>query len=753
MQKHHCWLFCLAFLFPILTVHAQQSLPSIGAEKPPFSLDELEKRTFFWFWDLAYAGNYQIPDRYPTEDFSSIAATGFGLTAYIIGAERGWVTREQAAERVLKTLEVLKSLPQGPDATGVAGYRGFFYHFLDVKTALRFKNVELSSIDTGLLMAGVLAVMSYFDKENATEKGIRETADALYRRVEWDWFLNAKNRLSMGWFPERGFLNAEWRGYNEAMVLLLMAIGSPTHPAPPEMWDSWCDTYYRTKFEGQDMVNFGPLFGHQYSQMFVDFRGIRDKYMKTAGWDYFENSRRATLANRSYCLKNPGKFTGYGPNIWGLTACDGPFDGQKTFNGKASQFQTYSARGVAADYLVDDGTIAPTAVGGSVPFAPEVCLPALEAMWNRFPVGKYGFFDAYNETFTDANSWQKGQPGHPFWVDVDYLGIDQGPILIQIENHRTGLIWNVLRKNKYIVAGLKRAGFTGGWLDTVDGGRLTEDGKTATTNRPPSTVRRPPSDEVPLDPPGFFRREMYVDAAGHELPYQLMPPQAVGGRRRMADGKSSSVEDSVRRQPLVVFLHGSGERGHQNHEQMRNGVFAFCEKENLKRHACWLLVPQCPENDRWASATREPDKTHFYPDSMAVPGKMVIELVEKLLRENPAIDPDRVYLTGLSMGGFGTFDLLMRRPDLFAAAVPVCGGGDPAFADRIKHIPMWIFHGRLDPVVSSKYSEQMYDALKKAGAKVRYTEFSTLYHDIWNQVYYNPEMMKWLFAQRRGGRR
>ncbi len=469
---HPRFLLFLLFLFPNSCSAPQKNTPpgdiphpSFLIPRPPFSLDELEKRTFFWFWDLAYPENFQIPDRWPTENFSSIAATGFGLAGYVVGSERGWVTRAQAAERVLKTLEILKNLPQGPQPSGVAGHRGFFYHFLNVKTADRFKNVELSSIDTGLLMAGILTAMTYFDKENPTENGIREAADFLFRRVEWDWFLNKNGLLSMGWFPEKGFLDAEWKGYNEAMVLLVMAMGSPTHPAPPEMWENWCKPYLRTTFQGQEMVNFGPLFGHQYSQIFIDFRGIEDKYMKNLGWDYFENSRRATLSNRNYCIENPGKFTGYGENIWGLTACDGPADTEKNIENRSVKFQTYSARGAAADYLVDDGTIAPTAVGGSLPFAPEVCLPALEAMWNHFPVGKYGFFDAYNETFVWEKDWEKGQPGHPFWVDVDYLGIDQGPILLQIENHRSGLIWNILKKNKYIVAGLKKAGFSGGWLE------------------------------------------------------------------------------------------------------------------------------------------------------------------------------------------------------------------------------------------------------------------------------------------------
>lgn len=420
-----------------------------------FSLDELQRRTFGYFWEQALPGNYQIPDRWPTERFSSIAATGFGLTAYIVGVERQYISREAAAERTLNTLEVLWQLPQGDAASGVSGYRGLFYHFLTNDQALRYRQVELSTIDTGLLMAGVLSSQSYFDRDNPTESRIRALADSLYRRVEWDWALNEDGRLSMGWHPERGYLKADWKGYNEAMILLVLALGSPTHAVEPAIWDTWCSTYEWADFQGYEHVNFEPLFGHQYSQMYIDFRGIQDEYMREKGIDYFENSRRATLSNRAYCAANPRKFVGYGPNQWGLTACDGPGRLDTVWQGLPLTFFDYRARGASAQRIIDDGTIAPTAVGGSVPFAPEVCIPALKHMWTTqydSLVGQYGFRDAFNLTY----------PGQ--WYDVDYLGIDQGPILIQIENHRTGLIWDVMRRNPYIRRGLERAGFTGGWL-------------------------------------------------------------------------------------------------------------------------------------------------------------------------------------------------------------------------------------------------------------------------------------------------
>jgi hypothetical protein len=463
----------LLFVCLLLTCCNQKPTGSIVSTQhksnPKFSLDEVEHRTFRWFWDLIDK-NHQVPDRHPQRDFSSIAATGFGLTAYCIGSERGYVTRAQAADRVVKTLRALWAMPQGDAQTGMSGYKGFYYHFLDHEKSLRFKDVELSSIDTGLLMAGILSVMSYFDNEkDPIEHEIHELTENLYRRVDWTFFLNEKKNLSMGYHPERGFLKDEWIGYNEAMVLLIMAIGSPTHPIPADAWERWCKPYKWAAFQGQEHVNFEPLFGHQYSQMYIDFKGIKDDYMTAKGIDYFENSRRATLSQRSYAIENPKKYKNYSANEWGLTACDGPRDTTLEINGQKHTFSQYNARGAAFGRVVDDGTIAPTAVGGSIPFAPEVCIPTLENMWNKYIntplITEYGFKDAYNPTYTFYSS-NNVNPNYTEggWIDRDYLGIDQGPIVIQIENHRSGLVWNLMKKNPYIVAGLKKAGFKGGWL-------------------------------------------------------------------------------------------------------------------------------------------------------------------------------------------------------------------------------------------------------------------------------------------------
>lgn len=456
-------------IFALVFVSACETRKALKKERPQekvaFDLDELQKRTFGYFWDLADSANYQIPDRYPRETFSSIAATGFGLTAYIVGVEKGYVSRQDAAERVLNTLKVLHQLPQGATKTGVSGYKGFFYHFLTYQNATRYKNVELSSIDTGLLMAGILSTMSYFDKDNSVESGIRKLADDLYRRVEWDWMMTNEGVLSMGWKPESGFLEYSWKGYSEANILYILALGSPTHPIDQSSWQNWTKTYPWATYEGQTFVNHSPLFIHQYSHMFLDFKGIQDEYMKQKGIDYFENSRRATYANRAYCIRNPRGFVGYNENCWGLTACDGPGYKDTIIQDEPRVFHGYMARGASVVDVRDDGTISPTAAGGSVPFAPEICLPALAYMWDTFYddlVGEYGFKDAFNLTWVDEKNEKNG------WFDNDYLGIDQGPILIQIENYKTGLIWDIMKKNPYIIKGLQKAGFEGGWLADVD---------------------------------------------------------------------------------------------------------------------------------------------------------------------------------------------------------------------------------------------------------------------------------------------
>jgi hypothetical protein len=274
----------------------------------------------------------------------------------------------------------------------------------------------------------------------------------------------------MSWRPQEGFGRSEYRGYNEAMLLYVLALGSPTHAIAPEAWVTYTSTYHWADFYGQQHVNFDPLFGHQYSHVWIDFRGIQDAFMRDKGIDYFENSRRATYSQRAYAIDNPLGWRDYGENIWGLTACDGPTNQRLEFAGQERQFHTYSARGVSARRINDDGTISPTAAGGSIPFAPEICLPALQEMQRRYGehlFQKYGFLDAFNPsfTFTDVKLNHGQVVEDQGWFDSDYLGIDQGPILLMSENYRSELVWNLMKNNAAVIRGLERAGFTGGWLD------------------------------------------------------------------------------------------------------------------------------------------------------------------------------------------------------------------------------------------------------------------------------------------------
>lgn len=438
--------------------------------------DTVAERTFRWFWETTDPRTGLVHDRYPKLDFSSVASIGFGLTAYGVGVERGWIAREAGAERTLTTLRFLWQLPQGPAPTGMGGHRGFFYHFLNYTDGSRFRTVELSTIDTSLLLMGALFAQSYFDRDTPTERAIRATADSLYRRVEWPWAQPRPPRVSMGWHPEKGFLAADWIGYNEAMLLYVLALGSPTHPISADAWSTWTSTYRWASYRGYAHVNFTPLFGHQYSHTWIDFRGIADDYMRARGIDYFENARRATYAQRAYAIANPHGFVGYDSLTWGLTACDGPADTTVTIAGRPVRLRTYWARGVSASRDQpdepeerDDGTIAPTAAIGSVAFAPEIVLPTMVAMRQRYGAhlfDQYGFKDAFNPSLTRPMRVASGTIDPTLgWVGRDYLGIDQGPILLMLENWRSEFVWRVMQRNPYIVRGLRRAGFRGGWLD------------------------------------------------------------------------------------------------------------------------------------------------------------------------------------------------------------------------------------------------------------------------------------------------
>jgi hypothetical protein len=414
--------------------------PSGSRPAIPALFDDIERRTFDFFWDNGNPANGMVPDRYPSASPASIAAIGMALTAYAIGVDRGFITREQARTRTLATVRFFRNAPQGTQRVGMTGYKGFFYHFLDMKTGHRARRCELSTVDTALLIGGMLHAQAYFDADHPDEAEIRAQVDAIYWRIDWKWAQVRGDFVSMGWKPETGFIPHDWQGYNEAMLVVLLAMGSPTHPVGAEAWTAWTNSYKGAwgRFMGYEHLSFAPLFGHQYSHLWIDFRGIKDAYMRQPGHDidYFENSRRATLAQQAYCIANPLGFIGYSDTLWGITASDCP--------------SGYCARG-APPNQGDNGTIAPTAVAGSLPFAPEICITTLRSLYHTYKPGplwsKYGFRDAFNLT------------SNPDWYGADVLGIDQGPIIIMIENYRTGRVWERFMRNVEIRRGLDLAGF------------------------------------------------------------------------------------------------------------------------------------------------------------------------------------------------------------------------------------------------------------------------------------------------------
>ncbi|MBW4332072.1 Tat pathway signal protein [Stakelama sp. CBK3Z-3] len=455
------------------TTSAMRPAPEQSAALSPL-FDDIEQRTFRYFWDTTNPRNGLAPDRWPNPPFASIASTGFALTAYPIGVARGWITRAQARERTLATLTFFHDAPQGDGETGVSGHKGFFYHFLDMETGERWGKTELSSVDTTLLLGGILFAGQWFDQDHPDERRIRELASAIYARVEWPFLQNHAPAISMGWHPESGFVPADWIGFNEGMLVNILALGAPVHAVGPEIWETWCSGYddnWRGNAPDTRYLAFAPHFGQQYSHVWVDFRGIRDAVMAGIGSDYFENSRRATYAQRAYAIANPMQWEGYSRDIWGLTACDGPGGVKHAFKGEERQFRTYSARGPGSmPDGFDDGTIAPTAAVASLPFAPEIVEPATRALRDFQQgriYGRYGFWDSFNPSFRwpEAKGARGSVDPQLGWLDDNLLGIDQGPIVAMIANHRDDFVWKTMRGCEPIRRGLQRAGFSGGWLN------------------------------------------------------------------------------------------------------------------------------------------------------------------------------------------------------------------------------------------------------------------------------------------------
>ena len=431
----------------------QRSLADFGEER----LDTLQRRAFEYFLHQTSSLNGLVADTSERGSDASIAAVGFALACYPVGIERGWITRNDAIERTLLVLRFLRSSAQGA-ASDATGYKGFYYHFLDMTTGRRAGGCELSTVDTGFLLAGMLTAAEFFDQDDELEREIRELTELLYRRVDWQWACNGAATLTHGWKPESGFLPYRWQGYDESLLLYVLGLGSPTQPLPVHSYAAWASTYQWKEVDGYEFFYGGPLFIHQYSHCWLDLRGIQDAFMRDKGIDYFENSRRATYAQRAYAIRNPLEFIGYVANFWGLTASDGPGWTTRRIGGIDRSFFDYVARG--APYGPDDGTIAPWAVVASLPFAPEIVLPAIRHLQDAYPQasGEYCFRCSINPTYSsDSDS---GVP----WNSEYHFGINMGPIVMMCENFRSGLLWRLMRACPHITTGLRRAGFTNGWL-------------------------------------------------------------------------------------------------------------------------------------------------------------------------------------------------------------------------------------------------------------------------------------------------
>jgi len=406
-------------------------------------LDSLQRDAFGYFLHENNPANGLMVDKTQANAPASIAAVGFALAVYPVGVERSWMTRGEATERTLAVLRFFWTSPQGT-ARDATGYKGFYYHFLDMTTGRR---------------AGQ---SSYRESGSRTpcedEREIRTLADALYRRADWQWARNGGATITHGWKPEGGFLKYRWQGYDEALLVYVLGLGSPTYPLPEDSYAAWASTYEWKEIYGHEFLYGSSLFIHQYSQQWIDCRGIQDEFMRDKGIDYFENSRRATYVQQQYAIDNPHAFVGYGQYFWGLTASDGPGRTVRQVSRVKRRFYDYVARGVP--YGPDDGTVAPWAVVASLPFAPEIVLPTIRHFKDVYPeiTGKYCFKCSFNLTFP------QGSQGKPGWTSAYHYGINLGPVVLMCENYRSGLLWRMTRRCPYLVSGLRRAGFANGWL-------------------------------------------------------------------------------------------------------------------------------------------------------------------------------------------------------------------------------------------------------------------------------------------------
>ena len=439
--------------------HAGAMAPAPHAFSPQDDglLERLQSDAFGYFTEYVNPANGLIADSSAAGSASSIAAVGFALSCYPIAVERGWLGRQPAAELVLKTLQFFDNSRQG-DGASTTGYKGFYYHFLDMQSGVRAGGCEVSTIDTALLLAGMTVAAEYFDQDSATERSIRSLAVALHERIDWDWVHDGDNEIFHSWTPEHGLLPAEWEGYTEALPMYVMAAASNSHPLPRKVYQHDAQNYPWHRNAGLDWIHARPLFIHLFPQAWLDLRGLDDDYVsRSAGLDYFENTRRAIAIQRAYAHLNPNNFHGYSDHIWGLSACQGP-DGERTMrDGRRHQFLGYAARGVTCG--PDDGTLVPWAAATCLAHAPEVAMAGLHAVLNAYPSA------LRNGRFVGAINPSVPGESAAGWIAPHCFGIDQGLVVMMIENARSGLVWDLTRRSAVFGRGLKRLGFKGGWLD------------------------------------------------------------------------------------------------------------------------------------------------------------------------------------------------------------------------------------------------------------------------------------------------
>jgi predicted esterase len=708
---------CLATATPASQEATRQSLTRDDAAV----LEDVSQRAFQFFWNEADPTTGIVRDRARTDgaahdgknrDVGSIAAVGFGLSGLCIAADRGWVSRPQALERARNTLRFFAE--RSPHE------RGWFFHFVNIRTGMREWQSELSSIDTALLLAGVLTARRCFE----TDAEVVRFADAIYRRVDFSWMLNGHPHvLSMGWRPESGFIDARWNHYCELMVLYLLAIGSPTHPIPAESWQAWRRP--TMGFGDFEYVSWqDPLFVHQYSHAWIDFRGRRERQAPHIDW--WQNSIEATYAHKTFCLSLSSEYPGYTEHIWGFTASDSA-KGYVAWHGPPRHERI-------------DGSVVPAAAAGSLMLTPEIALPAVREMRRRFGdrvYGKYGFADAFNPTTG--------------WVNPDVIGIDVGITLLSAENLRTGRIWSWFMANPEVTTALDRVGLeplrqaqgvpgprrlTGRTNNLTHTAPVASPGlqhyefvvpeRSAERDRYQTVIAQ--TTTIPAD---TFEARMFTSPQGIVLGYRLLRPSGANSNTKV---------------PMVVVFHGAGEIGTDNEKQMTAFAKLWARDDIRREFPAFVVVPQFPSRSAiYSGPVTQGGRTTV----AAAPIHAALALVDELRGTLP-VDASRIYLTGFSMGASSTWNALHLRPDLFAAAVPIAGVANRAFAPHVAATPVWVLHGNRDETNALNHERVMFDALSQcAGAAIVFWEHDGLGHEVPPSILAGSQLPRWLFSHRR----